>query len=377
MQMKLKNYIMFAVMLAVGMSFMSCGSKKDKTSQVKYETRIVKADTLTYNVFIPAALHGVHEVEVYPQVEGIIRKVNFTDGVKVSRGQVLFVIDQTEAKLQVQNAQANLAAARAQMETTKLRYESNKQLASKKIVSQYVMSTSLNAYHVAQAAVEQAQAQLSIAKTNLSYCTVTSPITGMIKENGFKIGEIADMSKMLCTVSDNSYIQAWFSYTESQLLELMEQYNLKATADGLRDVEGRPIGEKLPKLKLQLKNGQTYKYEGVVTEIGGIVDGKTGTVICKATFPNPDDELRSGLSATLIFPTKIKKAFRIPRTAAVRLQNQLMFYRVKKDGTAEGVICDAIPSNSGNNYYVKNGLRDGDEVVIRGAHKLSNGDKVR
>lgn len=375
--MKLKNYIMFAVMLAVGMSFMSCGSKKDKTSQVKYETRIVKADTLTYNVFIPAALHGVHEVEVYPQVEGIIRKVNFTDGVKVSQGQVLFVIDQTEAKLQVQNAQANLAAARAQMETTKLRYESNKQLASKKIVSQYVMSTSLNAYHVAQAAVEQAQAQLSIAKTNLSYCTVTSPITGMIKENGFKIGEIADMSKMLCTVSDNSYIQAWFSYTESQLLELMEQYNLKATADGLRDVEGRPIGEKLPKLKLQLKNGQTYKYEGVVTEIGGIVDGKTGTVICKATFPNPDDELRSGLSATLIFPTKIKKAFRIPRTAAVRLQNQLMFYRVKKDGTAEGVICDAIPSNSGNNYYVKNGLRDGDEVVIRGAHKLSNGDKVR
>ena len=375
--MKLKNYIMFAVMLAVGMSFMSCGSKKDKTSQVKYETQIVKADTLTYNVFIPAALHGVHEVEVYPQVEGIIRKVNFTDGVKVSKGQVLFVIDQTEAKLQVQNAQANLAAARAQMETTKLRYESNKQLASKKIVSQYVMSTSLNAYHVAQAAVEQAQAQLSIAKTNLSYCTVTSPITGMIKENGFKIGEIADMSKMLCTVSDNSYIQAWFSYTESQLLELMEQYNLKATADGLRDVEGKPIGEKLPKLKLQLKNGQTYKYEGEVTAIGGIVDGKTGTVICKATFPNPDDELRSGLSATLIFPTKIKKAFRIPRTAAVRLQNQLMFYRVKKDGTAEGVICDAIPSNSGNNYYVKNGLRDGDEVVIRGAHKLSNGDKVR
>lgn len=375
--MKLKNYIMFAVMLAVGMSLLSCGSKKDKTSQVKYETRIVKADTLTYNVFIPAALHGVHEVEVYPQVEGIIRKVNFTDGVKVSQGQVLFVIDQTEAKLQVQNAQANLAAARAQMETTKLRYESNKQLASKKIVSQYVMSTSLNAYHVAQAAVEQAQAQLSIAKTNLGYCTVTSPITGMIKENGFKIGEIADMSKMLCTVSDNSYIQAWFSYTESQLLELMEQYNLKATAEGLRDVEGKPIGEKLPKLKLQLKNGQTYKYEGVVTEIGGIVDGKTGTVICKATFPNPDDELRSGLSATLIFPTKIKKAFRIPRTAAVRLQNQLMFYRVKKDGTAEGVICDAIPSNSGNNYYVKNGLRDGDEVVIRGAHKLSNGDKVR
>ena len=375
--MKKCYYIVVIAIMVFSFLLASCGAKKDDAQQVKYETKVVKSDTLTYNVFIPAALHGVQEVEVYPQAEGIIRKVNFTDGVKVSRGQTLFVIDQTEAKLQVQNAQANLVAARAQMETTKLQYESRKKLAAKKIVSDYVMSTSKNEYHVAQAAVAQAEAQLAIARTNLSYCTVTSPITGMIKENGFKIGEIADLSQMLCSVSDNSQIQAWFSYTESQLLELMEQYGLKATADGLKDVEGRPIGEKLPKLKLQLKNGQTYKYEGTVTEIGGIVDRQTGTVICKATFPNPDDELRSGLSATLVFPTKIKKAFRIPRTAAVRLQNQLMFYRVKKDGTAEGVICDAIPSNSGNNYYVKNGLRDGDEVVIRGAHKLSNGDKVR
>ena len=375
--MKKCYYIVVIAIMVFSFLLASCGAKKDDAQQVKYETKVVKSDTLTYNVFIPAALHGVQEVEVYPQAEGIIRKVNFADGVKVSRGQTLFVVDQTEAKLQVQNAQANLAAARAQMETTKLQYESRKKLAAKKIVSDYVMSTSKNEYHVAQAAVAQAEAQLAIARTNLSYCTVTSPITGMIKENGFKIGELVTPSDLLCSVSDNSHIQAWFSYTESQLLELMDQYDLKATAEGLKDVDEKPIGEKLPKLQLQLKNGQTYPHEGVVTEIGGIVDRKTGTVICKATFPNPDDELRSGLSATLVFPTKIKKAFRIPRSAAVRLQNQLMFYRVKKDGTVEGVICDAIPSNSGNNYYVKNGLRDGDEVVVQGAHKLSNGMKIR
>ena len=114
-----------------------------------------------------------------------------------------------------------------------------------------------------------------------------------------------------------------------------------------------------------------------MTEIGGIVDSKTGTVICKATFPNPEDELRSGLSATLVFPTKMKGVFRVPKTAAVHLQNQLLFYRVRKDGTVEGVICEAIPSNSGRNYYVKSGLRSGDEVVINGVQNLSNGMKVR
>lgn len=357
----------------------SCGnsSQKDKQEQIKYEIQVMKPESRVYNLYIPAALHGVSEVEVFPQVSGIIREVNFKDGIKVTKGQTLFVIDQTEHKLKVQNAQANLAAAKAQMETTKLQYETNQKLAEKRIVSEYVMSTSMNAYHVAQAAVQQAQAQLAMAQTNLGYCTVKSPITGIIKENGFKLGEIADLTDMLCSISDNSEIQAWFPYTESQLLDLLDRYGLKPSSEGLKDIDGKTVGAKLPKLKLQLKNGQEYEHEGVVTEIGGIVDIKTGTVVCKATFPNPDDELHSGLSATLVFPTEMNGVFRIPKTAAVHLQNQLLFYRVKKDGTVEGVICEAIPSNSGMNYYVKSGLQSGDEVVINGVQNLSNGTKVR
>ncbi len=61
-----------------------------------------------YNLYIPASLHGVSEVEVYPQVSGIIREVNFKDGIRVTKGQTLFVIDQTEHKLRVQSAQAKI-----------------------------------------------------------------------------------------------------------------------------------------------------------------------------------------------------------------------------------------------------------------------------
>ena len=373
---ELKSMLIILTLAGV-LSACGGGSRKDKKTQVKYETRIMKPETRVYNLYIPATLHGLSEVEVYPQVSGIIRQVNFKDGFKVTKGQTLFVIDQTEHKLQVQNAQANLAAAKAQMETTKLHYESNQKLAEKKIISEYVLSTSMNAYHVAQAAVQQAQAQLAMAQTSLSYCTLRSPITGIIKDNGFKIGEIALQTDHLCTISDDSEIQAWFSYTESQLLELLDQYDLKPSSEGLKDIDGKSVGSKLPHLKLQLKNGQEYKHEGVVTEIGGIVDRKTGTVICKATFPNPDYELRSGLSSTLVFPTQMKEVFRIPKTAAVHLQDHLMFYRVCKDGTVEGVICEAIPSNSGMNYYVKSGLHSGDEVVINGVQNLTNGMKVR
>jgi membrane fusion protein (multidrug efflux system) len=161
------------------------------------------------------------------------------------------------------------------------------------------------------------------------------------------------------------------------LLELLDQYDLKPSSEGLKDIDGKTVSAKLPRLKLQLKNGQEYAHEGIVTEMGGIVDRKTGTVICKATFPNPDYELRSGLSATLVFPIQMDEVFRVPKTAAVHLQDHLMFYRVCKDGTVEGVICEAIPSNSGQNYYVKSGLHSGDEIVINGVQNLSNGVKVK
>ena len=356
----------------------SCGGGTQKSeTPVNYETQILKPESRVYNEYIPASLHGISEVDVYPQVSGIIREVAFTDGIKVSKGQTLFVIDQTEHKLKVQDARANLASAKAAMETAKLRYESTRHLAEKKIVSEYVLSTSLHTYQAAEAAVQQAQSKLAIAQTSLGYCTVKAPINGMIKENGFKIGELADLTDLLCKVSDNSLIQAWFSYTESQLLDLIKRYDLVITSEGLKSKDGRRAGAIMPKVQMQLKNGQTYEYEGEITEIGGIVDRKTGTVIARATFPNPDDELRSGLSATLVFPTTMNNVFRIPKKAAVHLQDRLLFYRVKKDGTAEGVICEAIPSNSGNHYYVKSGLKAGDEVVIKGAQKLSNGAKVR
>ena len=69
----------------------ACGSnsRKDEKAQVKYETKVMKPESRVYNLYIPASLHGVSEVEVYPRVSGIIREVNFKDGIKVTKGQTL------------------------------------------------------------------------------------------------------------------------------------------------------------------------------------------------------------------------------------------------------------------------------------------------
>ena len=375
---KRRLFICVVAIMAIGL-FASCGKKNKNAEmpQIKYETSVLKYESRTYNMMFPATLEGTSEVKVYPQVEGIIKAKNFINGTRVTKGQTLFIIDPTEFRLNVQSAEANLSAARAQMETTKLQYESNQELFNKKVISDYVLKTSYNSYNSAKASVLQAEAQLNIARTNLGYCTVTSPLTGVVDGNGFSVGDLASRGNYLCEVSDNSDMDAKFSLTESQLLELIQHFKLKVTSKGMAGPDGQFIGDVLPTLKMQLKDGSSYQHEGKVTKVDAIVQKSTGTVTCTGSFPNPDGEIRSGMSATVVIPVSSDSVLCVPQTAAVRLQDQMMFYRVKSDGTVEGVICHVFPSNDGKEYYIEDGLKVGDEVVTNGARKLSNGMKIR
>ena len=345
---------------------------------VKYETKVLQPETKTYNTSFPATTCGITEIKVYPQVEGVVTKKNYTPGTIVQKGQTLFVIDQTEYQLSVQSAEADLKVAKANLETTRLQYESNKKLYDKHIISDYVLNTSLNDYNSAQASVSQAQAQLNIARTNLGYCTVTSPVTGYIAGNEYNVGDMVSRAKYLCTVSDITRVKANFSITETQLLEIVMAYHLISGKNGMEGPNGSLVSDVLPQVKLKLKDGSIYKFDGNLTVIGALVNQTTGTASCEAEFDNPDGVLRSGLSANVIIPLTLDSVLSVPQTAAVRLQDQMMFYRVKQDGTVEGIICKEVyPSNDGTEYYILDGLNAGDEVVANGAGKLTNGQKIR
>lgn len=372
------NLFLVAAMIMAVCVFLSCGKKKiTEMPQVKYETKVLQPESRTYNMTFPATLGGTNEVKIYPQVEGIIKVKNYTSGTLVHKGQLLFVIDPTEYQLSVQSAEANLSVAKAKLETAKLQYESNKELYSKNVISDYVLKTSLNEYTSAKAYVQQAEAQLNIARTNLGYCTLTAPFEGYIISNGFGTGDMAVRGSHLCEVSDNSMVDADFSMDEVQMLNIIKMYKVKVTEKGLVGPNGKLARETLPSVKLKLKDGSIYEHEGKLTRIDATLNQNTGTSTCEAEFPNPDRVLRSGLTATVILPIQFDSVLVVPQTAAVNLQDQKMFYRIKKDGTVEGVLCEVYPSDDGKEYYIKSGLNPGDEVVTNGVRKLSNGMKIR
>ena len=368
-----------ALLLACGM-MVSCSGNQTQMElpMTKYETKVLQPEPKTYNMLFPATTCGITEIKVYPQVEGLVTKKNYVPGTIVQKGQTLFVIDPTEYQLSVQSAEADLKVAKANMETTRLQYESNQKLFEKRIISDYVLNTSLNNYNSAKASVSQAQAQLNIARTNLGYCTVTSPVTGFIAGNEYNVGDMVSRAKYICTVSDISKVKANFSITETDLLGMVKEFHLINGKNGMEGPNGSLVSDVLPKVKLKLKDGSIYNNDGNITVIGAIVNQTTGTSSCEAVFDNPDGVLRSGLSANVIIPVSLDSVLSVPQTAAVRLQDQMMFYRVKQDGTVEGIICKEVyPSNDGTEYYVFEGLNAGDEVVANGAGKLTNGQKIR
>ena len=368
-----------ALLLACGIMVSCSGTQtQQEAPKVKYETKVLQPENKVYNMFFPATTCGVSEVKVYPLIEGIITKKNFTTGTIVQKGQTLYVIDPTEYQLNVQSAQADLNVAKASMDSKKLEYESNQKLYEKHIISDYVLNTSLNDYNSAKAYVTQAQAQLNIARTNLGYCTITAPSTGFVADNNFFVGDMATRAKHLCTVSDISTVKAAFSITETDLLSIVKEYHLRSGKNGMEGPNGSLVSDALPKVKLKLKDGTIYDGEGEIITIDAIVNSSTGTASCEAAFKNPDGVLRSGLSANVIIPITLDSILTVPQTAAVRLQDQMMFYRVKADGTVEGIICKEVyPSNDGTEYYILEGLNAGDEVVTNGAGKLTNGQKIR
>lgn len=358
----------------------SCGKEENqKAPTVKFETKVLHPEDRTYDITLPATLSGQHEVKVYSQVSGVITSVRVNNGDLVQRGQVLYVIDQTPFKLAVQTAKANLSVAQAQQQTAKLQFNSTSNLAAKKIVSDFVLSEARNAYNAATAAVEQARAQVAIAETDLSHCTITAPCSGLVTTNNFTEGSMATVGnpEQLCTVSENQDMEAKFSINESDMLEMIKEFNLKPSANGLVSSDGLPLSAKLPQLQLKLKDGTIYSERGSFAFISGSIDRATGTAQCIAKFKNPKGLLRSGLSANIIFPFAANQVICIPQTAAVRMQDKYTVYIVGKDGKVQGVLCEVIPSNDGKEYFVVSGLKNGDEVVVNGARKLKNGDKIR
>ena len=367
--MKTKNLATWAAAatLVVG-SLTSCGLDMPKETQSSFETMTVEKSDIELPYKFSARMKGQNDVTVTPQVSGQLMKICVSEGQQVKQGQTLFVIDQRNAQLELEAAQANLQAALAQENSAKLEFESNKNLFDKKIVSSYMLNNSENAYKQAQAAVAQAKAAANRAKVNLGFCTITASVSGVIGEIPVRAGDQVSPATQLTILSGNTSMYAEISVTEA-IIESMVKEGVKAT-----DLEKHLA--KLPDATFVMKSGTEYPIKGRVASLTGVVNSATGSLTAKVSFPNPSGHLYSGIQGTVVMNFAEKGVIIVPQNAVVRLQDKSQVYIVKADSTASATDVTVEDTGNGKDFIVKSGLNPGDKIVTLGANNVTEGQKV-
>lgn len=367
--MKSRNVLVRVMVLGTAVSILAaCGLDIPKEKQTSFETMTVSKQDITMPMKFSAKMKGKADVTIMPQVSGQLMKICVTEGQQVRKGQTLFIIDSRNARLELQAAQANLQAAQAQERSAKLEYESNKNLFEKNIVSRYMLDNSQNTYRQAQASVSQARAQVSRAQVNLGFCTITSPVTGVVGEIPVRGGDQVTPMTQLTILSGNTTMDAEFSVTEA-IIETQVQAGMKA-GDKEKHIAS------LPDVTFVMKNGTEYPHKGRITSLTGVVDAATGSLGAKASFPNPDGHLFSGVQGTVVLPLSQKDVMVIPLNAVVRLQDKSLVYKVKADSTATAVTVTTTNMGNGKDVIVTSGLKVGDKIVTVGANNVQEGQKV-
>ena len=355
-------------MLGILAILASCGINEPKLKNSSFETMTIQKTDITVPVKFSARMKGQNDVTVTPQVSGQLMKICVTEGQLVKKGQTLFVIDQRNAQLELEAAEANLQAALAQENSAKLEYDSNKNLYDKRIVSSYMLNNSENAYKQAQAAVSQARAAVNRAKVNLGFCTITATVSGVIGEIPVRIGDQVSPLTQLTMLSGNTTMYAEFSVTEA-IIENMVKEGMKAS-----EVEN--YISQLPDATFIMKNGTEYPHKGRVVSLTGVVNSSTGSLTSKVSFPNPEGHLYSGIQGTIVMSFDEKDVVVIPQNAVVRLQDKSLVYKVQPDSTATAIDVTTEDTGNGKDFIITSGLNVGEQIVTTGANNVTEGQKV-
>lgn len=329
-----------------------------------FETVTLAPTDLDIPYDFSATIAGRNDVSIMPQTSGQLMTVCVAPGQKVRKGDKLFLIDNRKAGQVLTAAQADLSAAEAQCSSAQLEYESNRNLYEKKIVSEYMLNTSRNDYNRALAAVEQAKAAVANAKLNLGFCTITSPVNGVVGDIDNNPGDQVSEMTLLTVISGNTEMKASFSIAETLLKELVE-----ATGS----VES--LVTQLPEATLILKDGTEYPHKGKVLNISGVVDKTTGSLTLEAFFPNPDGFLFSGIQGTVRLMSRYEEILVAPISSLVRVQDKAFVYRVK-DNCAESVVVDFAEIGNGKDVALFDGVSAGDVIVAKGAGNVYEGQQV-
>ena len=317
---------------------------------------------------------AVDYVELMTQVEGYLQKRLFTEGQLVSTGDLLFIIDPATYQAGVDAATASVANAQANATQTSSQLDRTKELYSTQDVSKARLDQDTASDLQAKAELQVAQAELQRAQVELSYTNIMAPISGQIGEATYTIGNlVSSTSDPLAAITSLDPIHVTFSVTESDMIKIKRQRLERggdATFDTLDGLETAVVPQ------VMLPDGTLYDKSGDIDFVGNNVDPRTGTVLVRALFDNPDVLLMPGQFVTVVIESReATKRLVVPQAAVQEDQQGAFVLVVNADNQVESRHVE-VGKTDGTDWIVNSGLTVGESVIVEGIQKVRAGVAV-
>jgi membrane fusion protein (multidrug efflux system) len=342
----MKKFVVYTSLCAV-LCNVGCSSKKEeKEEATRYTvTSPILMDT-AFNKEYVSQIKSVRNIELRAQEKGYLQNIYVDEGQSVKAGQLLF-------RIMPKLYEAELLKAQAEARGAEIELQNARTLVNKNVISR-------NEQAMAQAKLDQARAQISLAKLHLSFTEIRAPFDGTIDRIPKKLGSFIDEGDMLTSLSDNSQMFAYFNVSEREYLDY--ETHVKDRAD--------------KKVTLLLANNDVLPSEGTVETIESEFDHETGNIAFRARFPNPDRLLRNGETGKVRMKVPLHNALIIPQKATYEMQDKIFVFVVDKNSVVRSrsiTIAGQMPDL----YVVTGGLSESDKIVLEGVQKVKDDDKIK
>lgn len=306
--------------------------------KVRVEVARVEEVSLPRSIAAVGSLRSENSVVLRAEVTGRIAELNFNEGRRVTKGQLLVRLDDSVVRAELQQAQANLSLASSQ-------FRRAQQLTKEGFISKQARDEAASQFGVQQAAV-------ALAKAHLSKTVITAPFDGLIGLRNVSVGDYVSPGSDLVPLESVDPLKVDF--------RIPEQYFSQVK-----------VGQRLT-LRFDALSGQTR--EGEVGAISPLVDVGGRSLLLRANVPNPDATLRPGMFARVSLQFADDHTLVVPETALAPSGDEQYVYRVNQ-GRIERVVV-RIGLRQAGKVEVTEGLRAGDMVVTSGLQKVSAGKEV-
>ncbi|HEY3790230.1 MAG TPA: efflux RND transporter periplasmic adaptor subunit [Bradyrhizobium sp.] len=315
---------------------------------------------------------AVEEVQVKARVGGFVTNVEFKDGDMVHTGDLLYLIDSRPFEAVAEQADGQLADARAKVELAKRELDRGLNLVQTSAVSEQVVDQRRQALQAAHAAESIAEGALKAAQLNVEFSHVLAPITGRVGRHLVSVGNLVQgsdngASTTLTSIVSLDPIYIYFDVDEATYLR-----NSKLWFEGKR-----PSSRDTPNPVQVTLTGETKpSHEGTMDFLDNRLDVSTGTLRSRAVIPNHDLSILPGqFGRVRLIGSSPYEALLLPDTAIATDQSRKIVFVVKADDTVEARPVTLGPLDDGLRV-IREGLKPDDRVIVDGLQRARVGAKV-